>query len=348
MKVKNILIFCLLLYSRDSIGQKYSESVILYYKKIYQAEAFIIESKFDSASKYYADLMKTYKHKANAVDLYNSLLVNLIIKNKKCLKNCLQLMSDKNISIQKLLEIRQIDSLIKKQPKLIKNKFVKNLDKRYKKNSFVLNTLDSAFKVDQDVRKHSAYKTAEGQKAIYYIDSINSLFLNSYLTKNGFNDYEAMLHNDSSSLSELETMLIHQATWHRTEYINLIQFGIENLEIKPGIANYILDVITGNNNQHETVALFKIAYSDSICFNEFQNKWLIYQYNKTIIAKINDSRKRDLLEDWDFYLKKCIFLNKRTLFKWHNSFSTSIMNFSSCEELKSYINNAKDHLKIID
>jgi len=340
-----ILQFSLLLISVSSFAQNYSENTKIYYAKLYAAEQYLIGNKIKTATYHYNKLLNSYKEKSNTIDIYNALLLNLMEENKQQTEFCIRLLALKNIKIYKLMQLKGIDSLSKLHPELITPKTVAKYSQFYKVKPWI-KSLDSVYKIDQAVRENNSYSTKEGQRAIYITDSINSYFLKDFLRKYGFMDSEGMLYGALPGLSKLETMLVHQTMGqHRKEYISIIIGGVNRLEIKPGVANYIIDVMNGYT-AHETVALFQIM-SDS-CENKYHGKWLSYKYQTEVLNKIEGIRKKDLLEEWDFYIAKCIYSIKHPLFNWHNSFSCSIMNFATCADLTSYIQNFSNRLKVVE
>lgn len=341
------VIICFMFISVTIFGQDHGGNIQNYYSKLYKAQSFIVDKKLDSASIIFNGLTSLYNKKSNVIDIYNALVLNFINKNRKQVRFCLKLLSSKNVSIARLLNIKAIDSLVHINPNFVGLKDINKYDRSYKLYPCV-KELDSAYQIDQNVRFNKEnYTSVQGKRAMYLVDSINAYFLTKYLDMYGFNDYEEVLYDTINNISKLETMILHQTTWKRSQYINRIEKGIEDLEIKPGIAYYIIDLFKGSS-KHETIALYQFKAEDSGCNTSYKNKWLSFEYGPEILDRINNIRKNDLLENWDFYIRKSAFSLHNTLFNWHSPFTISVLNFASCSELTSFLNNPKFKIKIIE
>lgn len=348
MKKKYITI-CLLLKFLFVFGQEHNKESQNYYSTLYKAQSYLVENKFDSASSVYNNLLQLYQTKSNVIDIYNALILNFLNSNKKQVRFCLKLFSSKNISIKRLFTIKAIDSLHKISSNFIRSKEIRKYDMTYRVYPW-LKALDSVYQIDQKPRlNRENYTTTEGKRAIYLVDSANTTFLKNYVDKYGFNDYEDVLHDTINNLSKLEIMIIHQTALKQSQFIPVIEKGVDKLQIKPGIAYYLIDLFKGVS-KHETVAIFQLEVTsqDSICENQYNSKWLSFDYNQEILNKINGVREKDLLEEWNSYIKKSFFALKNPLFNWHIPFAVSKFNFDNCLGLKSFLDNPRLKLKIAD
>ncbi len=348
MKKKYITV-CFLFKFLFVFGQNHTKESQKYYSELYKAQAYLVDKNFDSASYIYNNLLLHYQAKSNVIDIYNALILNLLNSNKKQVRFCLKLFSSKNISIGRLFTIKAIDSLHKINSNFIRSKEIRKYDMKYRFYPW-LTGLDSVYQIDQKYRlNRENYNTSEGKKAIYLVDSTNTSFLKNYVDKYGFNDYENVLYDTINNLSKLEIMILHQTALKQSQFIEVIEKGVDNIEIKPGIAYYLIDLFKGAS-RHETVAIFQLEVStkDSICESQYNNKWVSFDYNQEILNRIASIREKDLLEEWNFYIKKSVFSLMNPLFNWHTPFAVSKFNFSSCSELKSFLSNPRLKLKIVD
>ena len=303
-------------------GQLTNKKLIQYFNDINKAEYKIIENNFTEAEKLYKKAFGENKE-PHAKDLYNSLKVNLKLKNYdeafqryqslKCLEYQFEpQFYDENFSFYKP------EGQIKCSNKI---------DLAYK------NELDSLLTIDQYYRKLSGGDYAKYKKQITESDSLTSTRLLKLIRKKGFpNEYNiGLASNESSFFHKFYLIIWHQLATNlyspqRVNFSNEIIKALNKGKITPDDAAFLMDLNNGTNNysaKHFEINQF--IFADAPADKTFEqvekslqnadccyvHEWFFPEKRdekaKKMVTEINGKRKKIGMATLDENLRKKVY-----------------------------------------